>query len=83
MISLSIDVRLLDKSKFKPFKKKDGTEALYCELILLDTPQGKYGDYMVKQSLSKEDREAKVQMPILGNGKNIGGANKPTTPAPF
>lgn len=80
MIVLSIDVKLLEKSRFKPFTKQDGTEALYCELVLIETPDGKYGDYMVKQGVSKEDRAANVQMPILGNGKIFtkGGSRTPT-----
>lgn len=37
--------------------------------MLIETPEGKYGDYMVKQNQSKEDRESGEQMPILGNAK--------------
>lgn len=71
MITLSIDVKLLDKARFKPFKKRDGTEALYCELILIPTPNSEYGDYIVKQSVTKEERLAGKQLPILGNAKEL------------
>ena len=64
MITLSIDVTRLDKSKFVVGKK--GT---YCNLVLIETPNSNYGDFMVKQDCTKEERESGVQMPILGNGK--------------
>lgn len=69
MITLSIDVTKLDKTRFKHVTKKNGDKAVYCELVLFDSRNTEYGDYMVKQGLSKEDREKKVEMPILGNGK--------------
>jgi len=72
MISISLDVLSLDKSRFKPFTKKNGQKAIYADLILIETPNGKYGDFMVKQSATKEEREQRKEMPILGNGKYIG-----------
>lgn len=71
MITLSIDVTQLDKTRFKRMTRKNGKEAVFCDLILIDTPDGQFGDFMVKQSMSKEDREAGVQLPILGNAKNV------------
>jgi hypothetical protein len=83
MISISIDVTLLDKSRFKEVIRQNGKKAIFCDLILIETPEGKYGDYMVKQSQSKEDRAARVETPILGNGKIVGRqqaqASKPPT----
>jgi hypothetical protein len=50
-------------------------------LVLFETPDSEYGDYMVKQGLSKEDREAKVELPILGNGKTlVRGTRAPSKP---
>lgn len=77
MITISIDVTLLDKARFKEVVVKDGHTAKFCDIVLIETPTGKFGDYMVKQDTTKEEREAKVQMPILGNGKIRGGAAKP------
>lgn len=68
MILVKLDVTKLDKNRF--FKGAKGT---YCDLVLIETPGGEYGDYMVKQSVTKEERAAKLQMPILGNGKIMGG----------
>jgi hypothetical protein len=67
MITLSIDVTKLDKTRFKAITRKNGEKALFCDLILIDS-QSDYGDYMVKQSVTKEDRENGVQLPILGTG---------------
>jgi hypothetical protein len=69
MIQVSIDVTLLDKSRIKEVTRKNGKVAKFVELVLIDTPNGKYGDYMVKQSVSREDRNMGVELPILGNGK--------------
>lgn len=62
MITIDIDVTKIDKGRLKDGK--------YLKLTLIDTPNGKYGDFMVKQSVTKEEREARVDMPILGNGKD-------------
>lgn len=71
IITLKINVSLLQKERF--FKGAKGT---YCDLVLIPTPDGQYGDYMVKQSVTKEERATKVEMPILGNGK-IFQSNRP------
>ena len=59
MITLKINVLKIDKSKL--YKGKKGT---YLDLILIETPESEYGDYLCKQSGSRED-----DMLILGNGK--------------
>jgi hypothetical protein len=69
MITLSIDVLALDKSRFKHVTKRDGSKACYVELIMIETPNSEYGDFFVKQSVTKEERLARKEMPILGNGK--------------
>ena len=58
-ISISLNVTKLDKERF--FKGKKG---IYADLILFETPDSDYGDYMVKQRADKGQ-----QMPILGNAK--------------
>lgn len=73
MIILSIDLRQIDQSRCKKVTKRDGTVASYCEIVLIETPDSKYGDFMAKQGVTKEEREARVEMPILGNAKHAGG----------
>lgn len=70
MIILDIDVTKLDKTRFR--EGKNG--AKYCDLVLIDHPSD-YGDGFVKQGVSKEEREARVDMPILGNFKIVGKRN--------
>lgn len=66
MITLSIAVNKIDKSKF--FTKKNGDKML--DLILIETPNSKYDtDYMVVQGLSKADRDRGQKGAILGNAK--------------
>ncbi len=75
MIKLSIDLTKVDKAKIKELTRKNGDKAKFLDLVLIEVTSD-YGDYMVKQDSSKEERENKVQTPILGNAKIIG--NKPT-----
>ena len=84
-IAISNDVTLLQKERFKTVTRKNGSTAKFADLVLVETPDGQYGDFMVKQSISKEEREAKVEMPILGNGKYLVSKGKPSSkpqPAP-
>jgi hypothetical protein len=66
MISISIDVTKIDKTRLFPGKK--GT---YLDAVLIETPNSEYGDYMIVESISKEEREAGNKGTILGNGKII------------
>jgi len=66
-LSLKIDVTKIDKNRL--FKGEKGT---YLDLTtFIDTDElDQYGNNgFISQSVSKEEREAKVQTPILGNIK--------------
>ncbi len=67
MIKCQINLAKINKDKIKV----NGVYKNY-EIILIETPGGKHGDWMVKEDQTKEERDAKKQSPILGNGKNIG-----------
>ncbi len=58
-ISLNVNVEKVDKKRL--FEGKKGR---YLDLVLYETPDSEYGDYLVKQRGEKGER-----MPILGNGK--------------
>lgn len=74
MIAVKLDVTKVDKNRL--FVGKNG--AKYLDLILMETPNDKYGnDFLVKQSVSKAEREAGVKLPILGNAKFMGQGAKP------
>ena len=83
MITLSIDVTLLDKKRFKEITRRNGKKAVFCDLVLFESQNSQFGDYMVKQSCTKEERQARVQMPIVGNGKNFGSKPESDSAAPF
>lgn len=68
MIVAKLDVLKIDKTKL--FKGEKGT---YLDIALIETPTSKYGDYMVVQSLSQEERKAGKKGAILGNAKILGG----------
>lgn len=65
MITLKIDVKKVDKAKL--FNAQSG--AVYLDCIMIETPNNEYNDYMIVQSVSKEEREAGVKGAILGNAK--------------
>lgn len=70
MFTLSIDVTKIDKSLLKEVTKKDGTKAVFLNLICWPNEEGRDqydNDGTVKQSLSKEQREAGTKVKILGN----------------
>lgn len=67
MITAKINCSAIDKSRL--FKGAKGT---YLDIVLIDTPNGQYGDYMVVQAVTKEEREKGIKGPILGNGQTRG-----------
>lgn len=63
-----IDVTKVDKARL--FKGAKGT---YLDIVLMDSPNNEYGnDYMIVQSVSKEEREKGIKGAILGNAKHTG-----------
>jgi len=76
-----IDVTKIDKSRL--YKGQKGT---YLDVVLIPTPQSEYGDFMIVQQVSKEERDKGIKGEILGNGKVMGEAKsqpeQPQTSAP-
>jgi hypothetical protein len=87
-ISGSIDCTLITKAKlFKGTKKKnaEGKDPLYVNIILIETPNNQYADFMIVEALSKEEKERGMrQGKKLGTGKFFGNssANKQTDYSP-
>jgi hypothetical protein len=71
MLTISLDVMKIDKARLKEVRRKNGETAKFLDLVLIDTPNSEYGDYVVTQQVSKEERENGVKLPILGNAKNV------------
>lgn len=66
LLSLSIDVTKLDKTRY--YKGKKGT---YANLdVWIDDEEDQYGNHAsVCESLTKEEREAGAKKNYVGNGK--------------
>lgn len=67
MILAKIDLSKIDKEYL--YKTEKGN---YLDLVLIETPNSKYGDYMIKQGVPKDVRESGKDGAILGNGKTFG-----------
>lgn len=74
IIAAKIDVTKLQKARF--FQGRNGAQ--YADLILLELREpDRFGNtYMVKQACSREERLNKVEMPILGSAKELGGGQQ-------
>jgi hypothetical protein len=74
MIKIKLDVTKIDKSRL--YKGAKGT---YLDLVIYEneSPDTYGNDYSVKQDCTKEDRDAGVKMPYIGNGKRIGAKASP------
>lgn len=67
-----IDVTKIDKNRL--FKGEKGT---YLDIVLIPTPENQYGDYMIVQSVTKEEKEKGVKGNILGSVKNLKKSDAP------
>jgi hypothetical protein len=67
MITLKIDVTKIDKNRL--YKGKKGT---YLNAVLIETPNSEHSDYMIVESISKEERESGKKGTIIGEGKVLG-----------
>lgn len=77
IIQLDIDVKKLNKSKMKVTDK-----GIYAKITLIETPDGKYGQWMAVETQTKEEREAKEKGNILGNGKNFNWGESSSSSSP-
>lgn len=79
-ILLKIDVTKIEKARL--FKGQKGT---YLDALLIYKPSQYGQDYMVVQSVSKEEREQGIKGPIIGNATILhrkDGAAPAPKPAP-
>jgi hypothetical protein len=69
-----IDVTKIDKSRL--YKGAKGT---YLEVIVYENekPDAFGYDFSMKQTCTKEEREAGLKMPYIGNGKKVGAKAAP------
>lgn len=62
MITLKIDVTKIEKKRLHK-----GEKGTYLNCVLISTPNSEYSDYMIVQSVTREERKAGVKGPIIGN----------------
>ena len=73
-------------SRAKPFKRNDGSESVYGSFDIKSNKNGedKHGKtHFVAEATTKEERQNKVLLPIIGNAKefvfgNSGGQRQPS-----
>lgn len=74
IIAIKIDCTKITKERLYPGKK--GGKYLSALAMELDEPDRYGNDWRIVEAVSKEERQAGKRGPILGNGKNIGGAKR-------
>jgi len=77
MISCKINVSKIDKNYL--FR---GEKGVYLDVILIPTPNGRYGDYMCVQGVPKEVKDRGIRGAILGNGREFLSQKKSAMPPP-
>ena len=68
MITAKINLSKVDKGRL--YK---GEKGIYLDVVLFETPNSEFNNYCIKQSISKEEREKGVDLPIIGGAKNFQG----------
>jgi len=68
-IAVQVEVSKVDKNRFYQDQKRGKV----LDLILIETPNSKYNDYLVKQSQTKEERERGEKGVIIGSAKILRG----------
>ena len=76
MIKIKINTDKIDEARLF-----QGAKGKYLDAVLIETPNSDYGDYMIVQEVTKEERQAGVKGPILGNGSIIGQPKQAPKPA--
>lgn len=64
MISGRINTKKINKDRIYV-----GQKGSYLDFVLIETPNSQYGDYMIVQSVSKDERLAGKKGEIIGNAK--------------
>jgi len=72
MITGSINVMLIDKTRLFP-----GAKGKYLDFVLIELrePDKRGNDYMIVESITKEEREKGIRGTILGNARTVSRSN--------
>jgi len=79
-IEVKIDVTKLDKARF--YAGKNGAQYASLTMFVDSENVDQYGNHgFITQATTKEERDAGVKLPILGNNKIFWGGDTPKLPA--
>ena len=70
-------------SRLKPFTRKDGSECLFFSLDVKSNKDGEDAyqkTHFVAEATTKEEREKKERLPIIGNGREFVFGGSSSTP---
>ena len=79
LVSIKIDLSKIDKSRIFE-SQKTGAKYLDITGVLTDTPDQYENNGFVKQNTTKDEREAGLKLPIIGNFKLLKILNDPGAP---
>lgn len=81
VITFSIDLTKIDKTRIKDVIRKDGTTAKFLNLVMMtnETPDAYGNDGFIAESVTKEEKEQGKKGAILGNCKIVGKPAQPQT----
>lgn len=73
-ITAKLDVTMIEKARLFKGKKpnKNNVIPMYLDIVLVPRDDDYGNNFMVVQSVSKEERDKGVKGPILGNAKILG-----------
>lgn len=93
ILSGSINLNLIDKTKIKKVQLKDGTTASFIDVsVIVNDEQDKFGNIAgITAGQTKEERDAKAKKTYLGNLKRVWAsegtatakASAPSNTSPF
>ena len=73
MIKAKINLKAIDKSKLFT---SETTGNVYLDFVIIETPNSQYNDFMIKQDIGKEAREAGEEAPIIGDASHLRSVTK-------
>jgi hypothetical protein len=81
LVSIKIDLSKIDENRVF-HSQKTGARYLDITGVLTDTPDQYQNNGFVKQNTTKEEREAGLNLPIIGNFKLLKILDQPAQSAP-